>query len=272
MVKIALYAAMFGFAPAIAQSTQTTEPAKGSPYSLIILIGIVALVIFLVRRSSGKKDANAVDKNTRRSMLAGWLLIPVFLFISLAALGNGNSGLAAILLIVTGIIIYKLWRQGGKIKASREAEHQHSIAVREQVNAIFDGELPIVTPRKAIVRKDEISHFAGTASLSEKQTTGYSHGGASVRFRVAKGVSIGTSGGRSRAIKENLIVANGEFVITNKRIIFAGDRKSFESTLYKLTSFETYADGIVFHIDTKSYTLFLDEPELADAVLNNLLR
>lgn len=89
---------------------------------------------------------------------------------------------------------------------------------------------------------------------------------------MAKGVSIGTGGGRSRAIKENLIVANGEFVITNKRIIFAGDRKSFESTLYKLTSFETYADGIVFHIDTKSYTLFLDEPELADAVLNNLLR
>jgi len=50
-------------------------------------------------------------------------------------------------------------------------------------------------------------------------------------------------------------VASGELVITDKRVIFAGDKKSFAIPLPDLLSSTNYADGFGFSDNKNTYTL-----------------
>ncbi|WP_127958839.1 hypothetical protein [Serratia microhaemolytica] len=262
--------------PAAAMANTTTAydviHSGDSTRATLFLICFIAITIYFVRQA-----ANGYDEKSRRRLkmyaFAAWLSLPVSLF---AALGNFASGknfhgvIFLFYLLITARFLFNRHMENKRlIKKTEERERE----VKDEVNQIYDGQLPIVRARKAIIRDGEIAHFSESAKLVENITTGYTSGGASVRVRVVKGVSIGTGRGRSRAIKENAIVARGELVITDMRVIFAGDKKSFEAPLTKLTSFESFADGVIFHISSKSYTLTLDEYDarVADAILTALL-
>lgn len=67
-------------------------------------------------------------------------------------------------------------------------------------------------------------------------------------FRIAKGVTIRTGATRGRSVSESAdqIVSEGNFVITNKRFIFQGDPKSFETKYEKLLDITNHLDGIRF--------------------------
>jgi hypothetical protein len=113
------------------------------------------------------------------------------------------------------------------------------------------------------------------ASLQETKTVGYSAGSTGMSVRVAKGVTLRTSGTRGKAIKGMVSVSSGELVITDKRVIFAGDKKSFAIPLGDLINTTNYNDGFGFSDSKTTYTLTTDDDKarmLFSIALNKILR
>ncbi|MBI3414228.1 MAG: hypothetical protein HY043_02730 [Verrucomicrobia bacterium] len=76
----------------------------------------------------------------------------------------------------------------------------------------------------------------------------YEGGSAGVRFRVAKGVSFNVGKHRGQLVSETGVVpvSDGNLVITNQRLIFSGDRKSFAIKLAKILEKETRLNALAF--------------------------
>jgi hypothetical protein len=112
-----------------------------------------------------------------------------------------------------------------------------------------------IRPAQALLKSGEKAYGAVMASLQEVKTVGFSAGTTGMSVRVAKGLTIRSSGTRGRAVKGVVNVASGELVITDKRVIFAGDRKSFSILLEDLLNVTNYTDGFGFNDNRSSYTL-----------------
>ncbi len=101
----------------------------------------------------------------------------------------------------------------------------------------FDPEsFPVDIPLK----KDEIVYFKSASALVETKTTRkYVSGNRGMSFRIAKGVyyRVGGSQGYSQSVKEDVHKTDGELIITNKRIVFAGDIQSFEVYTNKIINY-----------------------------------
>ena len=93
--------------------------------------------------------------------------------------------------------------------------------------------------------------------------------------RVAKGVTLRAGAIRGQAVKGMVSVASGELVITDKRVIFSGDKKSFAIPLQNLLNSTNYTDGFGFSDNKTTYTLTTKndrERMLFVIALNKVLR
>ena len=132
-----------------------------------------------------------------------------------------------------------------------------------------------IKPRQALLKSGEKAYGSVFARLQEVQTVGYSGGSSGVSVRVAKGVTLRTGSMRAYAVKGAVIVASGEIVITDQRILFAGDRKSFDIPLESLLNVTSYSDGFGFHDNKKTYTFLTDNDRdrvTFGVALNKVLR
>jgi hypothetical protein len=113
---------------------------------------------------------------------------------------------------------------------------------------IREGRLPVHEARNVMLRTDEVAHWVQPAQLWESRVVGrrYEGGSSGVSFRIAKGITIRTGGTRGRSVSESAdqIVSEGNFIVTNKRFIFQGDRKSFETKYEKILDVNNHLDGI----------------------------
>lgn len=112
-----------------------------------------------------------------------------------------------------------------------------------------------IRPNTAIINPGEKAYAAVLANLMEVQTVGYSANTSGVSLRLAKGVTFRTGGMRGRAAKGLVNAASGELVITESRVLFSGDRKSFDIPLIKLLNATHYSDGFRFSDAKKTYML-----------------
>src|SRR5215813_13979532 len=76
----------------------------------------------------------------------------------------------------------------------------------------------------------------------------YEGGSSGVSFRVMKGVNfrVGAHRGNLVSETENVPVSSGTLIITNLRIAFVGDRKSFSTEFRKILDAQPAMDGIRF--------------------------
>jgi len=158
-----------------------------------------------------------------------------------------QEGIEGTLFAVSLWGVFTLWRRNKKKKEETE-EIFHTVIAQ-----IESGKLPEATPQSLIMHPEEKAYAVTPAQLLENKTLGYSGGGASMRVRVTKGVSVSVGGGRGHADRAIVPIANGELVVTNQRIAFAGDLKSFDIPFRKLTNIEPYTDGFAFHEGSRSH-------------------
>lgn len=185
------------------------------------------------------------------------------LLTSVVALVGGGGMLAA-------FVTYGIQRDKRARRHQATLQKNLQDAAAPLLAQISQGQLPVMAT-KALLKKNEIAHFACRASLLEMQTTHYEGGGASVR--IAKGINVG--GGRKRAVKGLVAVANGELTLTNQRVIFSGTMKSFECKLTNLTHVEPLTDGLIFHYGAKAQKIQITQPitiKVARATLDLLLQ
>lgn len=135
-----------------------------------------------------------------------------------------------------------------KIPDSDVSATKLSLARLRLATEIQAGNLPIVAASGVILQKSEIAHWIEPASLLEERVVArrYEGGSQGFSFKIAKGLTyrVGQSRGRLVTDKEVQAVSRGEIVVTDRRVIFRGDAKSFEIRLEKLLEVEMFSDGV----------------------------
>ena len=139
------------------------------------------------------------------------------------------------------------------------------------ISEISQGNLPTLDLQGVVLRKQEQIHWIEAASLIEERVIRktYVGGTQSVGFRVMKGVTFRVGGTRGHMIAERdmIPISFGDLIVTNQRVIFRGDKKSFQLLMSKLLEFEAYGDGLrLTDINGKPRALRIHEPSNTDIV------
>ncbi|MTK63681.1 MAG: hypothetical protein F8N15_03925 [Methanobacterium sp.] len=143
-------------------------------------------------------------------------------------------------------------------KINREAEElkKQEIAKQKEKDAndflmgLENGSIPIKYTGQSpvILKKDEvISIIMENINLQEPRAVRQTHaayGGPTIR--VAKGVSfrMGGASARSESHEEIKVIDNGKLVLTNKRLLFIGTKRTVNIDLRKIMAIVPYKDGI----------------------------
>lgn len=124
------------------------------------------------------------------------------------------------------------------------------------LNEIQGGNIPTIPATNLVMHKDEKAYWSEPAILAEEKVinrryVGGSHG---VSLRIMKGVSYRIGSYRGNLVSETGVVAvsNGSLIITSKRLIFQGDKKSFAVNLNKILNIQIFSNGIHFSENNRS--------------------
>ena len=199
------------------------EVPPGTSPSSVLIVGAVVLAL---------------------ALLLMWYGPPV-LRETVTAGGNGKPGGGLISRVATSI------REAREQAAARKEEER---ALREQeLENARTGDLVPIDSGTVVLQKGETAFSSIPASLLEFRTVRYRGRSTGVSVRVAKGVWLRQSGSRGTAEKGLVAVARGTLVVTNRRLIFAGDNKSAAVPLSQISSFEAMKDGLRIGDSRKTY-------------------
>ena len=128
------------------------------------------------------------------------------------------------------------------------------------VNQLDQGTInltPIPNP-PIILKKNETAYLVlGNMALHEPRAVRQTYGGyAGPTIRVAKGVSfrVGSVAARSESHDELRNIDQGSLVLTNKRLIFTGSKRTVNIDLKKIIAIEAYKDGVASQRENKQKT------------------
>ncbi len=140
---------------------------------------------------------------------------------------------------------------------------QKEADMEEWMNAIREGKAPIKfigIPSPILLKKDEeLRCVLPNISLKEPRSVRVSSGGyGGPSFRVAKGVyfRVGAFGSKSESREEIRVIDKGMFTLTNKRIVFTGQKRTLSVNLDKIISIDSYSDGIALRRERKQKTQY----------------
>ena len=116
---------------------------------------------------------------------------------------------------------------------------------------------PINNPPIILKKNEEANLVLEGISLREPRAVRQTYGGyGGPSFRVAKGVSfrLGSVAARSESHEELRDIDKGTLVLTNKRLIFIGSKRTNNIELKKIIAIEAYKDGIGSQRENKQKT------------------
>lgn len=163
----------------------------------------------------------------------------------------------------------------GKIERSRE-----HLARFRLLYEIDQGNLPSVDVSGLVLQRGEVAHWAEPAAILEERVVSREYVGGShgVSFRIAKGVSYRVGAQRGRMVSKTAVVpvSRGALVLTNKRVVFAGDRKSFSHPWARILALNLFEDGAQISSTTRSAPAVVQfenqaNAEIVGAVVSQLL-
>jgi len=111
------------------------------------------------------------------------------------------------------------------------------------------GQLPILKSCDLILQKNEICHYSALVDLiEEKRKSHYVGGSRGVSVRIVKGLSYRVGGFKGERVTEeyNEITDNGRLYITNKRVVFSGNKKSVAYPLKSIVVIQKFGNAIQF--------------------------
>lgn len=161
-------------------------------------------------------------------------------------------------------------------KRQAEAERHKSIAAAQaaQFAEAETGQLQPVHPTNAIIHRGETAYASISAQLCEIKTIAYQGRSSGVSVRVATGVTIRSGSYKGAPRNEMQVVATGELLVTNSRVIFAGDRKSLSINLSSLVAVDRKQGGFVMSESSKTHFFKVSqthESALFEVVLKRLI-
>ena len=190
---------------------------------------------------------------------------------------NYFAGTVAVLIILVPTMIRlrnnkKMQQRMSQNPENARALERSRVHMMDSDLALIDsGRLPNVFGTGIVLKANEQAYFNATADLltSTERVVGHKGSSGGVSVRVARGVSVHSGSHTSTPIYGRVQKTyNGQFVITNERIIFINALKGFEVAVNKITAITPYNDGICIQAGSKAYKIMLPYNDYAIKVLN----
>jgi len=174
------------------------------------------------------------------------LALAVLLFLS----GNPTGILFGFLIIITGIILYFVFRQ-----AQNKRER---IVFRNALVAEANAFIENVKKNKALPTIDSsLLLEKNEKAFLEEQTVFFEPrsirktGGSGIGFRIAKGVYVGGYSGQAESHQEWRLIDERMVTLTDNRVIFRGSKENKTIPLNKIISITNTLESIEISIDGK---------------------
>lgn len=190
------------------------------------------------------------------------------------------GGVVALTIIIVGLF-YSLQRAkkakaDQKAKKEADAKAMDTPYITDEGLAIIEGGGLIDLQRTPLIPEEgEVVHYYAPAIryVTKNRVVGHSGAGAGVSVRVAKGVSIRTGGGSSRAIRGNVTdTFVGDIVLSNRRLVFINAQGGFECRLNSISSVQPDPDGVLIQAGLKSFQIAVARQDLFNKVLHTVSR
>lgn len=119
---------------------------------------------------------------------------------------------------------------------------------------------------------NEVCRFIDKAALvTQKIQKEYKRRSKGSSFRIAKGITIHSGGGTTTPIEHTVTEYTQGFIyITDQRIIFVAQEKSFEKKIKNLTAVVPYSDAVGLQYGSQMYNLLVPQSDLLVNVLHML--
>lgn len=137
-----------------------------------------------------------------------------------------------------------------------------------------DEPLPVVLSCNVVMTSGEICHYYAPAAFvtTKNVVVGYSGGNSGVSVRVMKGMSYHIGSSKAKPIRGNVQEKTlGNLAITNKRIVFSGNKGAFDKKITALSSITPYNDGVSLQFGEKQYPLLCDNPSYVCQIIARII-
>lgn len=160
-----------------------------------------------------------------------------------------------ILLAIIIIIFFFIFKSNtNQAERKKETINQRINAVKEYFNLVNQEKRIPIIDTYLLLKDGESAYLQENVRLLEtRKVTISNRGGGAVR--IAKGVYIGGTSGKSRSHDELREIDSGHLILTNKRIIFDGQTNTRDFKLDKIISISESYDGIEMAIEGKNKSL-----------------
>lgn len=198
-------------------------------------------------------------KKTNKQRIVGVTIILLLIFINLV----GNAGTEAIPpSIIFGIIGLYLIIKKPKQKSKQSINPYVDVSLYQNGTNTF----PEVHYSNIFLQQGEWIIYAVPAKtfIEKEQVVGYTGSSAGVSVRVAKGVSVRSGSRRGTPVRQNVRKFNsGDYVVTNKRVLFVSQNNGFEFSIGKISTAKIITkDTFFITIGNKQKNICVDENQL----------
>lgn len=142
---------------------------------------------------------------------------------------------------------------------------------------IDNGNLPIINS-EINLQKSESLHFKTMVTWEEqrKVTTRYNYAGPTARIKIVKGIYYRAGSMSVRPQSEDVwqTIDTGTLCLTNKRLIFMGEKGNKTIPINKILDFKPYSNGVDIQKDSgkSPFLRFTNDTNLFSMILNRLMK
>ncbi|MFA6563973.1 MAG: hypothetical protein WCV00_18875 [Verrucomicrobiia bacterium] len=165
--------------------------------------------------------------------------------------------IGAAVLIVAVVVFLVIY---GKVAAKRREEERRKMLVTDARLFLADLKesraLPIVQT-KIILKPGEQAFYSEPSALYETRAVRHYQSGYT-GFRVAKGIYVGGSQGRSVSTQEWSKIDDGFLTVTNKRLVFDGGGADRDVSVKKVVSVQAGEETIEVSVEGRQKSMIFD--------------
>jgi hypothetical protein len=176
------------------------------------------------------------------------------------------------MILVIAIILIAIFVVVAVIRAKQQREREQRALLFKQARDFAatvqqNRALPIV-PTNIFLKPGESAFYSTPSALYETRAARHYQAGHS-GFRVAKGVYVGGTSGRSTSTQQWAKLDTGLLTITNKRLVFDGGKEDRTVPLSKIVSVNCSLTGIEVSVEGRQKTMVFDaaNPLIASTIV-----
>lgn len=229
-----------------------------------------------------KMDISSYMTEGRKAALIDLVLCVLLGWIGAHKLKQGKTGMFILYLFSFGLfgigwlldsVVFLVAFLKGEPVASSVCSPSRS---RGPKNLLPSDPLPIILGDTVVMLTNgERCHYSEIVTYMKKKNVvvGYESGSSGVSIRVAKGVSYHTGGRKGAPIRDDVYEKYpGVLSITSKRVIFSGDKGTFDKNISSVSAVIPFSDGISIQFGETQYSFATTESRYIYQIISRLVQ